>query len=294
MVKMDELTPIVKNGDIYFKRDDFYTPFTGSSLNGGKCRQALSLIHNNSDLILDKFQNTTISAVSVDSPQGMINAQVCKDYGIKCILIVGSKSSVDKICKDHNLMNEARKLGAEIIAYKDSSNYQADLDRKINKDYGDKFFVIKFGFGMNSHTVTNDFWESSPLHSASYDSILQETANQVENLPDDIQHLVIPAGSGISASGIMQGLNQFNKKPKIIHIVQIDEKTRQIKGDLYNVNYVEYGKFPYSVKHKIPNMDFLDWVYEAKAYHWLMNESNIDFRYEKTVFWVVANMNDFH
>jgi len=41
---IDKLTPVEQHGDMLFKRDDMFIPFKDMPLNGGKVRQALSLV----------------------------------------------------------------------------------------------------------------------------------------------------------------------------------------------------------------------------------------------------------
>lgn len=42
-----DLTPVEKRGDLWFKRDDLYTPFDFSPANGSKLRQCQILIDKN-------------------------------------------------------------------------------------------------------------------------------------------------------------------------------------------------------------------------------------------------------
>ena len=147
-----------------------------------------------------------------------------------------------------------------------------------------KLFHVKFGINL----------ESDP------DAIINSIANQVQNLPNDLDNLVIPTGSAITAGGILCGLKKYNIKPKKIIIVQISgfDRRNTIRKilDLSNVEhpypqyqYVADKTYPYS-KHlnvNLNNTENLDPVYEAKGYNWMIK--NVDYKNEKTLFWIVGN-----
>ncbi len=50
------------------------------------------------------------------------------------------------------------------------------------------------------------------------DTLLTAVAAQTENLPDDIENLVMTCGSGI-ATGVMIGLHRYGKRVKRMHLV---------------------------------------------------------------------------
>lgn len=51
------------------------------------------------------------------------------------------------------------------------------------------------------------------------DTLLTAVAAQTENLPDDIENLVMTCGSGITATGVMIGLHRYGKRVKRMHLV---------------------------------------------------------------------------
>ena len=53
------------------------------------------------------------------------------------------------------------------------------------------------------------------------DTLLTAVAAQTENLPDDIENLVMTCGSGITATGVMIGLHRYGKRVKRMHLVEL-------------------------------------------------------------------------
>jgi len=120
-------------------------------------------------------------------------------------------------------------------------------------------------------------------------------ADQVQNIPDNLDNLIIPTGSGITAGSILRGIKRYGKRVKNIHVVHISgmDRRQKINGIEDGVPYIYiqdntclYNK---KVKRTIADGFTLDYIYEAKAYHWMLN--NLDYRKEKTLFWCVGNVN---
>lgn len=285
---VNDITPVEEYDGVYFKRDDLYRPFDPEPLNGGKVRQCITLIKANLEKIKRDYDSTVATVTSVNSPQGIIIARVCKEFGLKCIIGVGGPGK-----NNNNICQEIRRCGAEIITLSGIA-YDNVLYKKL-MELNRNFFVIKFGINVSESTEIRDY-----------------ISNQVENIPDDLENLVIPTGSGICAGAILYGIKKFNKKVKNVYIVQIAGYNRidtinKIESSVPYI-YLPYNKFPYSKKLKIfIRPDFqLDTVYESKAYHWMTNFPHPDIDYKwgklyrpdesllsplqgKTLFWCVGN-----
>jgi len=128
--------------------------------------------------------------------------------------------------------------------------------------------------------------------------IFEATAEQVKNIPDELDNLIIPTGVAIQTSGILIGLKRFNKKVKRIVCVCVGPtREKKIDGyfkDVYNDDVKNYHPFE-MVAHKSPYSkamnfkiegEYIDDIYEAKAYDWLLK--NIDYKNEKTMMWLVG------
>lgn len=267
------LTPIQEYNGIYFKRDDLYMPFKDIPLSGGKVRQAINLVQNNEKFIREKCNSTIATATSVHSPQGIILTRVANEFGFKTLLVLGATK---QSCLDKNiLMKNCLTLGAEFdtvcgVGYDTALMSRIRLLNRVRD-----FFVVKFGINSNE--------------------VIDIISEQVKNLPNDLHNLVIPVGSAITLSGILKGLLKYKKNIKRIIACQIAGYDRtDIVNQILGSNAIEYEfhidkTFAYSkqVIVKFNDTEFLDKIYEAKAYKWMMN--NVDIVNEKTLFWIVGN-----
>lgn len=282
----NKLTPIEIYNKIYFKRDDYFRPFNDIDINGGKVRQCILLINEMQNEIRTKYNSTVATACGMDSPQGLIVTYVAGLYGFKSVCAYGTSRTAEALLENYKLAGEMKRFGADVrvvtkLGY-DSVVYSAL--KKIQQT--EPFYIIKFGLALENHQT----------------AIIDSIANQVQNLPDELDNLIIPAGSCIHGSCILLGLKKYNKKVKNIYIVQVAgyDRTETISKIIYNdnidldipeYNFIKYTKHQYhhKLKTKITDEFVLDNIYESKAYDWLLD--NIDYKNEKTLFWVVGNCN---
>lgn len=296
-----EVTPVVKINDIYFKRDDYYRPFSDIPLNGGKLRQCYLLLEKNLDRIRNEFNNTVSTASSVHSPQGIIVSRVAKHFGMKSILAIGNHKSVDEVVSRHRNIGIAREMGCEIRVVS-KLGYNNVLYSYLEKQQ-EKEKSFRVLFGMNLEDSSSE--------------IIESIMDQVQNIPKDTNTIVIPTGSGITAGCILAGMKKFGKTDCNVIMVQIsgysrldvinniymkmhntlvvnvENRTPQectvYFGDGSKYQFIKSEKFPYVqwVKTQIGNDDYLDGRYEAKAFDWLVN--NISEQNGRVLFWIIGN-----
>jgi len=277
--KASELTPIEEYNSVFYKRDDLFMPFPNEKLNGGKVRQAINLIYQNLDLIRSEYKSTVATACGKDSPQGMIISRVAKAYNLGCFIGYGALSP--KTLAENKFIQHIRLNNgiAERIANYSYDNVISSSLKKLQEENGGKnFLIIKFGIDFEKNPVVIDC-----------------IADQVKNLPDNLDNLIIPTGSGITAGSILRGIKKYGKRIKNIYVVHISGMERRQKinniEDAVPYIYIKGTGFPYNRKVKVKiTEDFeLDYIYEAKAYDWMLH--NIDIRKGKTLFWCVGNAN---
>lgn len=268
-----ELSPIEKIKNIYFKREDAYKSLGG--VNGTKLRQAEILVKK----LYEKNPNIKgiVTACSIYSPQAPIVASVCKKLGLKCVICYGGTTIKQLTNKKMPIL--ASKLGAEIqiIAKTGRHNVLYANIHKNFKDYG----IIEYGMCVK---------EELPY-------MIDEISAQVQNIPDELDNLVVTCGSGFSSSSILKGIKKYGKKIKNIYLVHVaPNRVEKIKKNIgffpENVKVVslfERPKFKYEdeLHIKFCGIEFHP-KYEAKAFNWMMTESNIDFEKEKTLFWIIG------
>jgi|TARA_Y100000034_G_scaffold12577_1_gene13205 1-aminocyclopropane-1-carboxylate deaminase/D-cysteine desulfhydrase-like pyridoxal-dependent ACC family enzyme len=287
---MTEFTPIEVVDGVYFKRDDFYKPYGDYHPNGGKVRQAVMMFIVYLDEIRTKYNNGVITAAGVHSPQGANIAIVARHYGVDCITCVGG-TSPEKL-DNHHIMRLTKYYGSEIkiVAGHGMANVIHSKMKKIAEDTG--YMEIEQG----------ELLEKNPSE------MFYATADQVENIPDDIDTLVIPTGSAVQLMGVLLGIKKFNKKVKNIHSICVgptrEKNMKRYEQELIDSMDGDYAwdkphslelnefkmyahKAPYSRSHVYEvNGTYIDDIYEGKAYHWMLD--NVDTKKEKTLFWCVG------
>ena len=206
------------HNNIYYKRDDYYTPYGKDNVNGGKTRQAICLFRELKDEIKNKYNGGVVTGSSVNSPQAPIIAAVAQDFGFKCVIGVGG--TTPKTIDTHHMMRLSRHYGADIENVA-GLGYTVSIDSGLKKKVISKngYMLIKFG----NSAATNP------------ESIFDSVANQVKNIPDKLDNIVISVGSGIQLAGIIKGIEKFKKKVK--RIIGVTFVNRRKKIDEYLNQY---------------------------------------------------------
>ena len=277
--KAAELTPIEEYNGVLYKRDDLFRPFPDEELNGGKVRQAINLIHQNLDLIKSEYHSKVATTCQKDSPQGLIVSRVARAYYLQCFVGYGNISP--KTLAENTFIHHIRKNNAQVesIINQGFDNAITSRLKKLQEaGTGNNFFIIKFGIEVEKNPIVVDC-----------------IADQVKNLPDNLDNLVIPSGSGITAGSILRGIKKYGKKIKNVYVVHVSgrdrrKKINEITGGVPYI-YVKGTGFPYhrKVVRTVTDGFVLDEIYEAKVYDWMLH--NLDIRKEKTLFWCVGNAN---
>ena len=280
-----ELTPIEKiNDNFYVKRDDLFIPYSDLPINGGKVRQCILLIENNLNYIKNECNNWVYTSGGILSPQSVILARVCKEYGINFKFFRGCTSTP----KSNNLLDICEHLGG-VIDSTTKQGFENILNHTIeqHKLNGEKFFHVKFGINVETDRK----------------SIIDSVAEQVKNVPSDIDTIIVPCGSCIMISGIICGVKKYHKNCKVIGIQiagydrskDIDNILNCGKVDLLNENDFNYElrlskDYSYSrpIKKNIGNIE-LDKYYESKAFDYYDKYMKSEFENKKVLFWIVGN-----
>lgn len=277
---LEMITPVHEDRGLFWKRDDWFRPFGPCHVNGGKVRQALLIFRSKLEAIRNKYDNGVVTAASVHSPQSANIAAVARHYGVRCISTVGGT--------------------------KESSLATLPMMR-LTRHYGSEIRIVA-GHGMTAviharmHTIAQQLnylpIEMGELMEQNPQTIFDCTAEQVQNLPDDLDNLIVPSGVAIQLTGILIGLKRYNKKVKrIVSVCVGPTREKQLKRyfeEVYKTNPQEYHtvemyahKAPYSKSYPVQVLgEDIDDLYEGKAHDFMVK--NIDYRNEKTCFWVVG------
>lgn len=275
------LTPVEKRGEYYFKREDLYVPFDFSPANGSKLRQCQILIKKN----IDKYKGI-ITGTSIYSPQAVIVATVAKGMGFPCWIYYGGTTK-EKLYQN-KYANLCRHLGANVdivskMAYTSVLSSKAQL-------FADEFnlYNVRYGFDLIDNL----------------DVFVHSTARQVENIPDNINSIVITVGSAITLIGLLYGIVLYNKNIQTIYaigcapnrIAKIEKYAHEIYFEtgislpLEKITYIDAFntlrgfKYENTKKEEYCGITFHP-RYEAKTFSWL-KDKNLG---ENTLMWITGS-----
>ena len=271
ITSLTALTPVEKHDGLYFKRDDLFCPFTDIGVSGGKLRQCLSLVKANLKTIKEKHDSTIATACSVHSPQSVIVARVAKKYGLKAIIGVGTADPLK-----HQAMRICKNLGAEIKTLVTRFPYTNVLESNLDKlSKKRKFFRIRFGYQADTNPT----------------AIVEVNALQVRNIPHDVQVMIIPVGSGVSAQGILTGVKRYRPNIKCILIQPFGYQRKIPEPHGADVQYFT-GDYEYAKPLTTIIDGFqLDEIYEAKAFDYMKRKLAKVIGKKRSCFWVIGNAN---
>ena len=194
-----ELTPVQEIAGMYFKRDDLYTPFGAGGVNGGKLRQCMLLV----EAALQRQPDTrgVITYCSIHSPQGPITAATAKRYHLPCIVAYGGAGTMS--LATGSMPRLAMSYGAriEVLAKSGRHNVLKARAEELARRMG--YFVVQYGINLDDYGTV----------------LLSAVSEQVQNIPDDLDDLYITCGSGITASGVIIGIEKYRKNVKNIHLI---------------------------------------------------------------------------
>lgn len=196
------LTPVEKHGHIWVKRDDLYEV---AGVRGGKVRTCLAL----GQRARDRRSEYLITASARTSPQAVIVARIARHLGLSARCHMPNGSHTD-------MMTLAESSGAEIIQHKAGYNsvitYQAREDAEAHHGHG----LIPFGM---------ECWEA-----------VNQTKQQVANIPPDTKRIVVAVGSAMSTAGILHGLYDYGfSDTRVLGITVGANPTRRLE------KYAPYG-----------------------------------------------------
>lgn len=303
-----KLTPVQKINDVWFKREDFFAPLGYGGINGSKLRQAIWLVNK-----FAKNSEKLVSGASIKSPQLPMSTAVALHYGIPSQHVIGATKPETCIKKD--MVKMASWFGASFSFLK--VGYNPVLQNKVddiiykNKNY----FKLCYGITIDENLGLENILD---FHFCG--------ANQVQNIPDEIETLIIPAGSCNSAISILYGLSIYKPKNlKDVYLIGIGPRKtkfiyerllalKSVKGqdtlnfkinfednfltpseslnDPFNLNYInifEIPKYDYQneVKFSFGGIEFHP-TYEGKIMDYI-TKFRPELLTDKTLVWIVGS-----
>lgn len=243
MVKeLSALTPVEYYEDegIWLKRDDL---FEVCGVHGGKARSAYQVILE----LLDKGYNTIVTAGSRQSPQCEIVSYICESLGVKCVLFMpfgGDTSVISHIKENKNTTIERVRPGYNNIIIARAREYA------MNRNCG----YVPFGMECAKN--------------------VEVTSEQVKNIPDDVDRIVIPVGSGMSFSSVVTGMTKYGIDKPLLGVRVGKDPIKIINEYAFGLEFLDYEivnssvEYHTSVDAYVGNYN-LDPIYEAKCKEFL-------------------------
>lgn len=184
---MEALDPVELHNGIWFKRCDLYRNHL-YGVNGAKYRACQHLVRQ----ARERGATRVVSAASVHSPQSAMAAVVAEENDMEALVIVGG-TTPDKALR-HKSIAMATTAGAEVrsipVGYNTALQSAA---RKLGDLPGN--WTLPYGITTPENASLEDV-----------EAFLRVGAPQVANLPDEIETLVVPFGSGNTGAGVLTGL----------------------------------------------------------------------------------------
>ena len=279
------LTPFENRHGVFFKREDYFAPLGYGGPNGSKMRQ---LIHYMSRRLEGKTH--VLTGASIQSPQLSMSAIVGAHFGLPSRQVVYSKP--DTVLRHPN-PRIAAGFGAS-FEYA-SGPYNPILQRRVADLKREDSLVVEYGITVDHKT--NPAEEVYKFHAVG--------ANQVSNLPDEVEHLIIPAGSCNSLTSILLGLSQDSKNVNEILTMGIGPDKRPWMRERLAILGVDVDRLPFKWNHvSLHDTGYSKYTdqfkgehcygiefhptYEAKMWRWLRERDALTFN-DKTAFWIVGS-----
>ena len=234
------LSLVEKINDIYVKREDLAI---FKNINGGKGRVITYLIEQG----IEEGYTDFVSCGSRDSVQCEMISMICECYEVQCHLFIPSGSDTPIITQMKN--NHNTKIIRTDVGYVSTIKKQS-LDYANNNDY----FYIPFAL---EDEIT-----------------IEINKEQVQNIPNEIQRIVVPIGSGMNFISIIKGLEEYNKNIPVLGVQIGLDPTKNIQKFLGNttIHYeIIKSELAYNKKakeYKLGDIK-LNRTYEAKCLPYL-------------------------
>jgi 1-aminocyclopropane-1-carboxylate deaminase/D-cysteine desulfhydrase-like pyridoxal-dependent ACC family enzyme len=268
MIHTKTLSPVHLIDGYYFKREDLFRPFDDLNVNGGKLRQCFEIVALNQP-------KEIITYSSINSPQlGLVSA-VGRQYNVPVKFLLGGST-------DTPYTRLAKQLGAEIFRLPCArDSYLLSVSKKIVKAGS---LIIKSGI----------------IDPANISQQIMVTADQVANVPDEVERVVLTCGSGLTAIGLIAGICKFRKNIKRLDLIgTAPDRSAFINDRLIRMGYTDLRlSLNFYSLYSAPGYDYekkqkFNWgpitfhpQYEAKTFSWYFD--NVTSDKGKTLFWIVG------
>lgn len=194
------VSPVQERDGRWYKREDLCSLPEG--VNGSKLRACDHLIRQGAA----RGAQRVVSAASVLSPQNAMAAILARRYGLRSLIILGG--TTPHTAFKHKSPAMARDAGAAFEFIRVGYNPALQRHARDMTDRDPRAYWLQYGI-----TTPPD---ATPHQLRAFHQI---TAEQCANLPDSVQTLVIPFGSGNTGAGVLMGLATVHRPRALKSVV---------------------------------------------------------------------------
>jgi 1-aminocyclopropane-1-carboxylate deaminase/D-cysteine desulfhydrase-like pyridoxal-dependent ACC family enzyme len=187
-----DLSPCEKIGGMWFKREDFFAPLGFGGINGSKLRVCIWLIN---EALKQGAKGVSHGAV-IGSPQHPMVACIAAHYNVPVIDCIGTKKPLE-----HETLATAAWMGAEFRSF--NPGFAATLNSKAEQIAKELRYF---------HLETNITVDQEKNPAARVEAFHKVGSVQVQNIPDHIENIIVPAGSCNSVTSVLYGIAQYRPK----------------------------------------------------------------------------------
>ena len=279
------LTPWQNKAGVWFKREDYFAPLGYSGPNGSKMRQLIWYVNR-----FKEGKSHIVTGASIQSPQLSMSAIVGSHYGLKNRQVVYSKPHT---VLTHDNPRIAAGFGA-VFEYANGP-YNPIIQKRVADLTQPTSLVVEYGI-----TVPHKRYDAEDVQ-----KFHEVGAHQTSNMPDDVERLIVPAGSCNSLTSVVLGLSRNPNNLKELFTIAIGPDKRDWMAEWLEIMGVDYKNLPFKWKHySLHSNNYASYsqkftgetheditfhpTYEAKMWRWLRETNSLDYD-DSTGFWIVGS-----
>jgi hypothetical protein len=243
-----DLTPWEEHQGVWLKREDYFAPLGYGGPNGSKLRQLIWFV--------DRFREgkkVIVTGASVQSPQLSMSALVGRHYGLDSLQVVYSKPTT---ILSHPNPRIAAGFGAQ-FAYA-SGPYNPILQRRVKELESPDSLTVEYGISLPLDRYSDE--DLRDFHEVG--------AAQVANLPEEVERLVVPAGSCNTLTSIVLGLSWNSKNLKELFTVGIGPGKEAWFRERMDRLGVDLSALPFRWRHHSLHDDGVAYTDKVRGESW--------------------------
>lgn len=292
-----DLTPVECPDGRWFKREDTFAPIGMGGPDGSKVR---NLVWQASEYLAAGGDGGILTAGSVHSPQIGRSALVARHYGLPCTVILGGTNATASM--RHSNVAIAAICGASFRFTNPGYNPVLQKALRVLRAERPTWFAVTYGVG-----VPDD------ASDAEIERFHRLGAHQVQNLPEEIETLIVPAGSCNTVASVLYGLARFDRWPARVVLVgvgpsrmtwlqaRLDAIERAagltIKRDIefHDLHAMKFAAYAHRMGRSLDGIAFHP-TYEGKVISYLEQNSDAFASFwngdGRTALWIVGSESD--